>query len=277
MACSKADCENSEMSRSVDTALPQVYGVTITTPDLVRAVDDIVTLSRSGEPSSVFTLNLDHVVKLRRDARFRGAYATANVVTADGWPIAWIARRQNTVFKRTTGADLVLPLIDRAAEHEIPIFFFGTSAAVMGRVGQELSLRTEGRISIAGTLSPSNAFDPEGPEADAAIAEIRKSGAKICLVALGAPKQELFSNYARKMGLACCMVCVGAALDFIAGQQIRAPKILRDHGLEWAWRLASNPRRLARRYLESASMFVYLAASEATKKRDEGRLRFPQN
>ena len=58
------------------------------------------------------------------------------------------------------------------------------------------------------------------------------------------------------------MVCVGAALDFIAGEQVRAPEIMRNHGLEWAWRLMSNPRRLGKRYAESAAMFAYLLATE---------------
>ena len=63
------------------------------------------------------------------------------------------------------------------------------------------------------------------------------------------------------------MVCIGAALDFVAGEQIRAPKFMRESGLEWAWRLASNPRRLAKRYAESAIMFGYLLATEPLRQR----------
>ena len=160
-----------------------------------------------------------------------------------------------------------VPLAEAAAKNQIPVFLFGTSPAVMARVGDELSLRTEGAIDIAGTLSPSSSFDPEGDEADAAIEKIRRSGAKICFVALGAPKQDLVAARARQKGVACCMVCIGAALDFVAGTQIRAPKVLRNNGLEWAWRLATNPRRLARRYAESAAMFAYLAVTEPFRQR----------
>lgn len=259
------------MSRALngETAaeLPTVCGVGITSPSLEVAISDTIRLAKSGTPSAVFTLNLDHVVKLQRDARFRTAYNHADVVTADGWPIAWIARMQNKAVQRATGADLFLPLVAAAAESQLPIFLFGTSPGVMARVGDDLNLRTEGAIDIAGTLSPSNAFDPEGPEADAAIEKIRRSGAKLCFVALGAPKQELFAMHARQQGLNCCMVCIGAALDFIAGEQIRAPQFMRDNGLEWAWRLASNPRRLAKRYAESAVMFAYLLATEPLRQR----------
>lgn len=265
----------STVPRLVEAASPRVCGVTITSPSLGRAVEDVLALAKAGKPSSVFTLNLDHAVKLRRDAKFREAYSNADVVTADGWPIAWIARRQDAVVERATGADLVLPLVDRAAMEQVPIFLLGTTPGVLARVGDELSLRTEGRLDIAGTFSPSNNFDPEGPEADAAIAQIRKSGAKICFVALGAPKQELFADYARSKGVSCSMVCIGAALDFIAGEQIRAPQTMRDNGLEWAWRLASNPRRLGARYLNCALMFAYLIAHETLRPRKPAHVRLP--
>lgn len=245
----------------------RVCGVEITTLNLDNAISETLALAKSATPSAVFTLNLDHAVKLQRDPRFRAAYECADVVTADGWPIAWIARMQDKNVKRTTGADLFLPLASAAAEQHVPVFLFGTSPGVMARVGDELSLHTEGALDIVGTLSPSGAFDPEGPEADAAIEKIRRTGAQLCFVALGAPKQEVFAMRARQKGLGCCMVCVGAALDFIAGEQVRAPKVMRDNGLEWAWRLASNPRRLAKRYAESAVMFGYLLATEPFRHR----------
>lgn len=256
------------MSSAFKADNARVCGVGITSPTLDAAIGDTVRLAKSGAPSAVFTLNLDHVVKLQRDAGFRTAYENADVVTADGWPIAWIARMQDQRITRATGADLFLPLVDAAAENQLPIFLFGTSPGVMARVGDDLSLRTEGAIDIAGTLSPSLTFDPQGAEADAAIEKIRATGARICFVALGAPKQELFAMYARTKGLACCMVCIGAALDFVAGEQIRAPQLMRDNGLEWAWRLATNPRRLAKRYAESAVMFAYLLATEPLRHRE---------
>lgn len=252
---------------SAKTANPRVCGIAITTHNLESAVHDVIQLAKSGTPSCVFTLNLDHAVKLQRDAKFREAYANADVVTADGWPIAWIARRQDPTVTRTTGADLFIPLAIAAAEQHVPVFLFGTSPGVIARVGDDLSLNTEGAIDIVGSLSPSGKFDPEGPEADAAIEKIRRTGARLCFVALGAPKQEVFSMRARQQGLNCTMVCVGAALDFVAGEQVRAPEFMRDNGLEWVWRLGTNPRRLGKRYAESAAMFAYLLATEPFRQR----------
>ena len=81
------------------------------------------------------------------------------------------------------------------------------------------------------------------------IATIGKSGADICFVALGAPKQELFADYGKRLLPNISFVCIGAGLDFIAGAQVRAPSWMQRWGLEWLWRAASDPQRLLRRYL----------------------------
>lgn len=239
-------------------SLASIDGCAITSPNLEGAVRAIISRAKSGEAFTVFTLNLDHLVKLRRNPAFREAYSNADIITADGAPVAWLARFQNNTIERTTGADLLMPLTDAAAEARLPIFLFGSTADVMTRAARDLGERTDGLIDIAGTLAPSASFDPSGDEADMAIEAIRRSGAKLAFIALGAPKQELFAERARKSGLQCAFVCIGAALDFIAGAQIRAPESLRNNGMEWLWRLATNPRRLARRYAECAGILFDL-------------------
>ena len=239
-------------------SLAKIDGCGINTADLESAIRTIIARAKSGEPFTVFTLNLDHVVKLRRNAAFRNAYANAGVVTADGAPVAWLARFQNAKIQRATGADLLMPLAEAAAEARLPVFLFGSSADVMARAGRDLGERTEGLIDIVGTMAPSDSFDPNGSEADAALLRIQESGAKLVFVALGAPKQELFAERARSLGINCGFICIGAALDFIAGAQVRAPETMRNNGLEWLWRLATNPRRLARRYAECAGVLFDL-------------------
>ncbi len=255
------------MVSSQTPALAKVDGWGISAPDLASTVASIMSAAKAGGPFSVFTLNLDHLVKLRRNAAFRAAYANASIVTADGAPVAWLAKFQNKNIERTTGADLLAPLAEAAAEAHLAVFLFGSSAGVMARAGRDLGERTEGRLDIAGTLAPSEAFDPEGSEADLAIEKIRLSGAKLCFIALGAPKQEIFADRARTKGLDCGMICIGASLDFIAGTQIRAPQIMRNNGFEWVWRLATNPRRLVRRYAECAALFFDLILIEPLKER----------
>lgn len=243
---------------SASPTLTRIDGQAITCPNMACAVLETVRRAKAGECFTLFTLNLDHLVKRRRNPQFNAAYANADIVTVDGAPVAWLARLDNSNIERAPGADLLVPLTQAAAEADLPVFMFGSSADVMARAGRDLAERSEHTLDIVGTLAPSNNFDPEGPEADAAIELIRKSGARIAFIALGAPKQELFAERARKAGVKCGFICIGAALDFIAGTQLRAPQFMRDYGLEWIWRLVNNPRRLARRYAECAALFLQL-------------------
>jgi exopolysaccharide biosynthesis WecB/TagA/CpsF family protein len=234
--------------------LAVVDGWPVNLANLEQATSAIISAAKNGQSFSAVTLNLDHLVKLRSSAAFRRAYRHASFVTADGEPVAKLARRQNGSIVRTTGADLVVPLARAAANAGIPVYLFGTSPDVIARAGSYLAQASgAGReLDLAGSTSPGLDFDPEGPEADAALDRIAASGAKLCFVALGAPKQELFSARAVARGVSCGFVNIGAALDFLAGAQVRAPLIMQRSGLEWLWRLASSPRRLAGRYLSCA-------------------------
>lgn len=239
-------------------ALAHVDGWPITLATLDDAVTSIADAAESGEGFSVVTLNLDHLVKLRSSAGFRSAYSSARFVTADGAPVARMARLHCTRIERTTGADLVVPLATEAARRGLPIFIFGSTAAVLGKAARDLAGRCDGALAIAGTEAPPQGFDPDSAEADAALDRIAASGAKLCFLALGAPKQEILAARAVARGIRVGFVSVGAALDFIAGAQIRAPETLRDSGLEWLWRLATNPRRLAMRYAQCALLLADL-------------------
>jgi UDP-N-acetyl-D-mannosaminuronic acid transferase (WecB/TagA/CpsF family) len=99
-------------------------------------------------------------------------------------------------------------------------------------------------------------FDPRGETARVTAERISASGAGICFVALGAPKQELFSNAALTWSEGVVYLGVGAALDFIAGERSRAPRVMQRIGLEWLWRTAQEPRRMLPRYLKSALWLV---------------------
>jgi exopolysaccharide biosynthesis WecB/TagA/CpsF family protein len=237
---------------------PKVDGWPITLPNQTEALEAIVRSGTAGESFAVFTLNLDHLVKLRRNKAFQNAYRCAQFVTADGAPVARLARRQGPPVERTTGADLVLPLADACARHRLPVFLFGTTPGVLAIAGQKLSEYAGSELDIVGSLSPPKDFDPEGPAADAALARIAQSGARICYVALGAPKQELFAARALAKGIKVGFICIGASLDFLAGEQVRAPRAFQKAGLEWLWRLGTNPRRLTLRYAQCAVLLAEL-------------------
>ena len=236
---------------------------------LANAQDSLETLIAAAERGEGFMfapLNLDLLVKLRHDAAFVDAMRKARFVIADGAPVAVLARRQNPRIERTTGADLVLPLVEACAARGLPIYLLGSTPEVLDTVSRRLVEHCGGRLRIVGTGSPMLAADARGPAADAAIAAIKESGARLCFLAFGAPKQEILAARALDQGARTGFVCVGAGLDFIAGAQLRAPWLMRNFGMEWLWRLVTNPRRLARRYALCARLLGEIALIEPARR-----------
>lgn len=239
--------------------LARIDGHDVNVATLAEAVEAAAGRAARREGFTLFTLNLDHLVKLRDDPAFARAYDNATFVTADGWPIAWLARRQGArAVERATGADLVEPLCAQAARRGVPVHFFGSSEATLRKAAQALTARYPGLV-IAGAEAPPMGFDPFSSAADAAADRIAASGAGLCFVAFGAPKQEIFSARMAARHPRIGFVCIGAALDFIAGEKARAPALFQRLGMEWAWRLMSEPRRLALRYARCAAVFADVA------------------
>jgi N-acetylglucosaminyldiphosphoundecaprenol N-acetyl-beta-D-mannosaminyltransferase len=208
---------------------------------------------------AIATLNLDHAVKMRRDPRFFRAYTAHSHVVADGNPIVWLSRLAGRKAVRLVpGSELIEPLAALAATKAVRIAFLGSTEPVLALAGQRLVALHPG-LQVAVRIAPPFGFDPAGPEADRMLDGLAASGARICFLALGAPKQELLAarGFARHPGLG--FVSIGAGLDFIAGQQTRAPKWVRRLAAEWLWRMLSNPRRLARRYLDCILILPSLA------------------
>ena len=250
------------VSASDATALAVIDGQCVNLASQDEAVANARCRARSGRGFSLFTLNLDHLVKRREDAAFRQAYARATFVCADGAPVVALARRQGIALERTTGADMVDPLCAMAEREGFSLFFFGSTPELLAGAAAELKQRYP-RLKIAGCEAPPFGFDPLSLQAEAAADRIAASGANFCLVALGAPKQELFADamFARHPQVG--FFCIGAALDFIAGGQKRAPLWLQKIKMEWFWRMLSNPRRLTLRYARCAVLMLKLSAKRA--------------
>lgn len=211
-----------------------------------------------GQGFAVATLNLDHLVKLGRDPTFCSAYAQHSHVTADGRPVVWLSRLSGKRIGLVTGSDLVDPLAGLCARTGTRVALIGSTGPVLETAAAILSARYPG-LSVAARIAPPMGFDPSSSEADALIAEVEASDAGLCLLAFGAPKQEMLA--ARMAGVlpAVGIVSVGAGLDFLAGTQVRAPRIMRALAAEWLWRLMQDPQRLARRYATCASVLPGLA------------------
>ena len=216
-------------------------------------------LTEFNQPESfvIFTLNLDHLVKLRSDEKFRDAYRNAEFVTADGFPVVTLAGLNGISIERTAGSDLIEPLCRSAAENSLSIFLFGTTLPTLCAAARWLSAQVP-ELDIRGVFSPPSGFSENTEIADEAIRVIAESGARICFVALGPPKQEIFAAVAKNRTSGIAFFAVGAGLDFIAGTQTRCPPVFRRLNMEWAWRFVTNPRRLGWRYFRCALLFVEL-------------------
>lgn len=212
-------------------------------------------LVERGQGGRVFTPNVDHVVIAEDDLGFREAYAAADLVLADGMPIVWASRVLGKPLpEKISGSDLVMPLMERAAQRGWRVYLLGGSPGVAEQARHLMEARITG-LSIVGTSSP--AIDTTSRSGYEEITrDISDAEADIVLVALGAPKQEVFIQQICRDLTQVVFLGVGGSLDFIAGVQKRAPRWMSENGLEWLFRLTHDPKRLWKRYLVRDPRFI---------------------
>ncbi|APE42968.1 glycosyltransferase [Sulfitobacter alexandrii] len=211
---------------------------------LFRAVKEKF-IARDG--FALATLNLDHLTKLPRQPDFLAAYRAHDLVVADGRPIVWLSRLAGRPLELMPGSDMILPLCDLAAETGVPVALVGSSQHALEGASDALVRRTPG-LNIVHLHAPPYGFDPAGAEADALLDAVAASGAGLCFVALGAPKQEILAARGRDRAPRVGFASIGAGLDFLSGHQVRAPRLMRMLALEWLWRALQSPRRMVPRY-----------------------------
>ena len=204
------------------------------------------------------TLNLDHLTKLPVDDGFAKAYHAQDLVVADGRPIIWLAQLAGKELELMPGSDLVIPLTELAAEMRMPVALMGSSDAALAGAKSALEARVP-EVDIVLCHAPPYGFDPSGSEAAQICDMLNSSGARLCFIALGAPKQELFAAFARTHSPTMGFASIGAGLDFLSGHQVRAPKIMRALALEWLWRAMQSPKRMVPRYAKCFAILPGLA------------------
>lgn len=234
--------------------------------DLLDHAEDL--MSR-GAGFAAATINLDHITKLRKDKAFRDAYLAQTFVVADGNPIVWMSRIAGRPVELAPGSELVRPLAALAARLGAPVAFLGATPEALE--GAEAALTSENPgLKVAAKIAPPFGYDPLGDAAAADLKAVAESGAKLCFLALGAPKQEILAARGLDLAPGVGFVSVGAGLDFLAGTQTRAPEWVQKLAMEWFWRMASNPSRLAKRYAMCAALLPGLVReAQALKKADE--------
>lgn len=212
----------------------------------------------------VVTPNVDHIVKLQTNIGLQAAYQQASLIVTDGKPIVWAASLLGVNIPGTVpGSDLVPAIFAHAQSNQQPltVFLLGAMPGVADKA-RDVIHATWPIVKVVDTLSPDFGFDKNPIVSNAICKQINASDADLLIVGLGAPKQELWvTQYAPEISVKVAL-CVGATIDFIAGEKSRAPIWMQKIGLEWLHRMLSEPRRLTKRYIVDAIIFPKLIFNE---------------
>jgi N-acetylglucosaminyldiphosphoundecaprenol N-acetyl-beta-D-mannosaminyltransferase len=231
-----------------------VLGVPVSATTLETASAAIAGWADDETGRCVFIRDVHGIMQAQDDAELMRYHHEAAMVTPDGMPLVWLGRRAGLKVSRTCGPDLMDRVLSQSPANGLKHFFYGGKPGVAERLRSTFQRRYPG-LQVVGVGTP-----PFRPLTDAELsevaAELTRSGADVVWIGLSTPKQEaLMQALVTKVGVT--LIGVGAAFDFHIGAVSRAPRWMQKSGLEWSWRLCSEPRRLWRRYLVMAPRFVW--------------------
>jgi N-acetylglucosaminyldiphosphoundecaprenol N-acetyl-beta-D-mannosaminyltransferase len=240
------------------------------------AVEHIIRAAGLGQGGWVVTPNIDICRAAHRDPARHALVASASLVVPDGMPLLWAAKLHGDPLpERVAGSSLIFSVSESAARHGLSIYLLGGAAGVPEQAGVELSRRYPGLV-IAGANSPAVGFDATSEGVEAVRARLLAASPDIVFVGLGFPKQErLIACLAPSLPGAWFIAC-GAAIPFAAGAIRRAPVWVQKLGMEWAFRLLREPRRLFRRYLVDDLPFAVVLLATAAAQRLRRQVRPPR-
>ncbi|MEM9588028.1 MAG: WecB/TagA/CpsF family glycosyltransferase [Planctomycetota bacterium] len=243
----------------IDLGKKNVLGINIDAVDYEAAVQRVMRAAEQGRSMSVTALAVHGVMTGVMDRRHQYRLNRFDMVCPDGQPVRWALNNLHgcKLSDRVYGPELTLRLCQAAASQGVPIFLFGATEEMLDQFANNLCERFDG-LRIAGRRA--SAFRQiSAEERDQLADEINASGAKMCFVGLGCPRQEVFA-YEMRDRLSMPLIAVGAAFAFHAGMLEQAPPWMQRNGLEWWFRLTREPKRLWRRYLYLNPAYLSLLA-----------------
>jgi N-acetylglucosaminyldiphosphoundecaprenol N-acetyl-beta-D-mannosaminyltransferase len=261
--------ERSEVARGGEgggdqvTDRVQLLGLAFDPVDLPGAVDRVGGLLDDGGFAQVVTPNVDFFAQIRRDRDLADAIGRADLVVADGVPLLWMARMQGTPLPgRVNGTDLMMALLERVGGTGHRVAFVGGQPGVAEAAAANAARRWG--VTVAAAWGPSRAELDDG---DAVATTVAATGADLVFLGVAAGYQEKWIDRHRGT-LPGVSIGVGSAFDFLAERLPRAPVWMQRNGLEWAWRLSREPRRLWRRYLvDDPKVLAWFAAEQWRRRR----------
>jgi N-acetylglucosaminyldiphosphoundecaprenol N-acetyl-beta-D-mannosaminyltransferase len=236
-----------------------VVGILIDVVDYEGAEEAIIRAALERKTMSVSALAVHGLMTgaLDREQKFR--LNQFSLLVPDGQPVRWALNWLHgaSLRDRVYGPNLTLRVCARAAREGLPVYFYGSTPEILRSLRQSLELRFPGLV-IAGMESSQFRRLSLG-EREQLAERVRSSGAAIVFVGLGCPRQEVFVYEFREL-VSMPLLAVGAAFPFLAGIVRQAPPWMQEFGLEWLFRLSSEPRRLWRRYLVLNPTYLFLLA-----------------
>ena len=220
---------------------------------------------KSRRKAYVCVAPVSTLVDCQKNDDYKNIVNRADMVTPDGMPVVWLGKAKGSrVIERTYGPDLMLALMQAGRAKNYRHFFYGGVQGTLDLLEKKLQTKFP-EVNIVGKYSPS--FAPYAQKESGEVIElINKAKPDVVWVGLGSPKQDFWMDLHRSLLEVPVMIGVGAAFDFISGAKPQAPLWMRKSGLEWVFRLLSEPRRLWRRYLIGNVEFLYYVGRDGIRR-----------
>lgn len=249
----------------------QICGVRVDAVTYESALAQVITWARNRESRTVCFSNVHMIMEAQDSLDYRRILSQSDLVTPDGVPLVWALRLLGFAgASRVYGPDFTMLIAERAAQDGIPIALYGGSDAALANLNAVLSARFP-NLRVVYSFAPP--FRPlTAGETEDHVRAIAESGAQIVLVGLGCPKQERWMADQRGR-IPAVMLGVGAAFDFLSGAKPQAPRWMMRAGLEWLFRLITEPRRLWARYLKQNPRFVMRFTAQLLRESFSGATR----
>ena len=240
--------------------MTSIIDIHVNATSYLEAITQIRAWATDGSSRAVYATSMHGTMEAHDDPEFRQILCRADMITPDGMPLVWMLRMKGVKNQqRVYGPTLMIHVLEMAAGANIPVGFYGAAPKTLARLVERME-RAVPKLNVGYIFSP-----PFRGLSDRELDEIRQriieSGVRILLVGLGCPRQERWIDSQRGL-IPAVMIGVGAAFDFHAGLKQQAPAWMQKVGLEWLFRLLSEPRRLWKRYLYYIPRFIVLAAAD---------------
>ncbi|MDA0350818.1 MAG: WecB/TagA/CpsF family glycosyltransferase [Chloroflexi bacterium] len=250
--------------RDLNAGYYDLLGVHVSTTSFEAARDRVLAAPRNGTKLAVHYVSVNTIVEANSQPDLKELLNRGDLVAPDGVPLVWLGRLHGHTMTRTYGPDSMLAIIDRGREHGYTHYFYGGGPGVPELLKERLESLYPG-IAVVGVYSPPfRALTPE--EDEAVVRRINEANPDFVWIGLGSPKQDRWVADHRSRLNAAAVLAVGAAFDYNAGLLRKAPGWMQRSGLQWFFRLVTEPRRLWKRYTVSNARFLWLLAQDGAKR-----------